>query len=73
MFKIWLLEKVEKYVFTHAVVGILEELSAVDKKDVMVGFVEKVVVPSIVLEAFDDPIVMEPPDKLEPIVNAEVV
>lgn len=72
MFKIWLLVKVAKYVFTHAVVGTLDELSAVDKEEAMIGFVIKVVVPVIILEAFKDPMVSEPPDKLDPRVKADV-
>ena len=58
--------------FTQAVVGILEELSEADKDAFIFGFVEKVVVPSTVLEAFADPICSVPPDKLDPIVMAPV-
>ena len=72
MFKTWLLVKVAKYVLTHAVVGTLEELSAVDKEEATIGFVIKVVVPVIILEAFKDPMVSEPPDKLDPRVKADV-
>ena len=72
MFKISLIVNVAKYVFTHEVVGTLEELSAVDKKEVMIGFVEKVVVPDNVVGAFDEPMVSEPPDKLDPSVKADV-
>ena len=53
-------------------------MSADDKKDVMIGFVEKVVVPFTVvvpfktLVAVDEPMVSEPLVKLEPIVIGEV-
>jgi hypothetical protein len=38
----------------------------------MIGFVEKVVVPDNVVGAFDEPMVSEPPDKLDPSVKADV-
>ena len=58
--------------FTQDVVGILEELSAMAKEAFIFGFVEKVVVPSSVVEAFADPMDSVPPDKLDPIVIAPV-
>lgn len=72
MFKISLLVKVAKYVFTHAVVGTLEELSAVDKEEDMIGFVEKVVGPVTIVEEVKEPMVRVPPDKLDPSVKADV-
>jgi hypothetical protein len=72
VFKISLLVNVAKYVFTHAVVGTLEELSAVDKEEDMNGFVKKVVGPVKIVEPFNDPMVSEPPDKLDPTVIAAV-
>ena len=72
MFKISVLVNVAKYVFTHAVVGTLEELSAVDKEEDMIGFVKKVVGPLTIVEPFNDPMVSDPPDKLEPTVIAAV-
>ena len=67
-----MLVKVAKYVFTHAVVGTLEELSAVDKEEDMIGFVKKVVGPLTIVVPVNDPIVSVPPDKLDPRVNADV-
>jgi hypothetical protein len=72
VFKISVLVNVAKYVFTHAVVGTLEELSAVDKEEDMIGFVKKVVGPLTIVEAFNDPMVSDPPDKLDPTVIAAV-
>jgi len=72
VFNISVLVNVAKYVFTHAVVGTLEELSAVDKEEDMIGFVEKVVGPVKIVVPFNDPMVSVPPDKLDPRVNADV-
>jgi rRNA processing protein Gar1 len=72
VFNISVLVNVAKYVFTHAVVGTLEELSAVDKEEDMIGFVEKVVGPVKIVDPFNDPMVSVPPDKLDPRVNADV-
>jgi hypothetical protein len=54
------------------VVGILDELSVLDKDEFIIGFVEKVVVPRIVLEAVEDPMDREPLVKLSHILKAEV-
>lgn len=72
MLKIWGVAYDAKNEFTQAVVGTLEELSATDKGVVMSGFVEKVVVPSIKLEAVEDPMDSEPVVKLSQILKTDV-
>ena len=72
MLKIWGVAYDAKNEFTQAVVGTLEELSATDKGVVMRGFVEKVVVPSIALEAVEDPMDSEPLVKLSQILKTDV-
>lgn len=60
--------------FTHEVVGILEELSTFDSTDDIFGFIKKLV--GIFIFKLDDrlpePIVTLPVVKLEPIFNSEV-
>ncbi len=58
--------------FTQAVVGILEELSVTDKGEVTSGLFIKVVVPSIVLDAVEDPMESEPVVKLSQILKTDV-
>ena len=72
MLKIWGVAYDAKNEFTQAVVGTLEELSETDKGVVMRGFVEKVVVPSIKLEAVEDPMDSEPLVKLSQILKTDV-
>jgi len=70
--KIWGVANDAKNEFTQAVVGILEELSATDNGEVMSGVFIKVVVPSIVLDAVEDPMESEPVVKLSQILKTEV-
>ena len=53
-------------------VGTFEELSVDDKEAFIIGFVEKVVVPSILFEEFTEPISSDPVVKLSQMVNTEV-
>jgi len=59
-------------VFTQAVVGTLEELSVTDKDALIFGLFVKVVVPSIVFEAFAEPISSVPLVKLSQMLNTAV-
>ena len=58
--------KLPKFVLIHDVVATLEELSVVNKGSAFIRGQELNRV-----DEFDEPIVREPPDKLEPIVIAE--
>ena len=53
-------------------VGTLDELSVLDKDEFIIGFVEKVVVPSIALVAVEDPMDSDPLVKLSHILKADV-
>jgi len=70
--KIWGVVYDAKNEFTQAVVGILEELSATDNGDVMSGVFIKFVVPSIVLDAVEDPMDSDPLVKLSQILKTDV-
>ena len=72
MLKIWGVVYDAKKEFTQAVVGILEELSATDNGEVMSGVFIKVVVPSTVLDAVEDPMDSDPLVKLSQILKTEV-
>ena len=72
MLKIWGVAYDAKNEFTQAVVGILEELSVTDKGEVTSGLFIKVVVPSIVLDAVEDPMESEPVVKLSQILKTDV-
>jgi len=54
------------------VVGTLDELSVLDKDEFIIGFVEKVVVPSISLVAVEDPMDSDPLVKLSHILKTDV-
>ena len=60
--------------FTHDVVGMLEELSTYDRSDDIFGFIKKVVGVFMFKpeDRLPDPIVTLPVVKLEPIFNSEV-
>ena len=61
-------------VFTQAVVGIFVELSELDKKEAILGFIKKVVGVFIVKidDAFPEPTASEPVVKLDPMVIVDV-
>ena len=58
--------KLPKFVLIHDVVATLEELSVVNKGSAFIRGQELNMV-----DEFDEPIVIEPPDKLEPTVIAD--
>ena len=60
--------------FTHDVVGMLEELSTIDRTDDIFGFIKKAVGVFMVKpeDRFPEPIVTFPVVKLEPIFNSDV-
>ena len=58
--------KLPKFVLTHEVIATLEELSVVNKGNEFIRGQELNMV-----DEFDEPIVREPPDKLEPTVISD--